>query len=288
MKKKLIMTLFVIFLFGTTVNAQSLSGKILDAQTDEPLSGATIHIVGQKGGVISNHNGEYTIEVKQGGLLRVTASFLGYETEESTYKIEEVSRKGLSRKGKEIIETEYRVPASIAGHLSFRLQPKSYFQNEVLVTGTKVQTAMSNVPLTASVVGVAQIGQSAELNLLPVISQKVPGFFVTQSGITGFGVADGAAGKISIRGVGSSDQSQLLILIDGQPQFMGIFGHGFPDMYQTANVERVEVIRGPASVLYGTNAMGGVVNIITQKKKKQGFTFDLNGQYGSFSTLRGS
>ncbi len=288
MKRKLFFTVLNFVMLALFSHAQSLSGKIIDAQSDEPLPGATVHIIGQKGGVISNHRGEYSIDIHQGGLLKVTASFLGYETEVSTYQIEEVSRKGHVRKGKDIVESEYRVPAPIAGHLSFRLQPKSYLQNEVLVTGTKVQTSLSNVPLTTSVVGVAQISQSAEMNLLPILSQKVPGLFVTQRGITGFGVADGAAGKISIRGVGSSDQSQVLILIDGQPQFMGIFGHGFPDMYQTANVERVEVVRGPASVLYGTNAMGGVVNIITQKNKKKGLSLDVSGQYGSFSTLRGS
>ena len=288
MKKETFLAIIALLLFTVTVNAQSLSGKVIDAQTGEPLPGATVHIVGQKGGVVTNQKGEYTIAVKQSGLLRVTASFLGYETEVNTFKIEEVSRKGLAKNNKNVEEIEYRVPAPIAGHLSFRLRAKNFVQEEVVVTGTKVQTALSNIPLTTSVLGHAQIEQSAELNLLPMLGQKVPGLFVTQRGITGFGIAEGAAGKIAIRGVGSSDQSQLLVMIDGQPQFMGIFGHGFPDMYQSANVERVEVIRGPASVLYGTNSMGGVVNIITQKKNKQGLSLNLTGQYGSFGTLRGN
>ena len=53
------------------------------------------------------------------------------------------------------------------------------------------------------------------------------------------------------------------MLFDGQPQWAGILGHSLPDTYVASDVERVEVIRGPGALLYGSNAMGGVVNIIT-------------------------
>jgi outer membrane receptor for ferrienterochelin and colicin len=59
------------------------------------------------------------------------------------------------------------------------------------------------------------------------------------------------------------------MLIDGHPQFMGIMGHPLPDSYVASDAERVEVIRGPASILYGTNAMGGVINIITKSRQKK-------------------
>ncbi len=55
------------------------------------------------------------------------------------------------------------------------------------------------------------------------------------------------------------------MLFDGQPQWAGIFGHSLPDTYVASDVERVEVIRGPGALLYGSNAMGGVVNIITRQ-----------------------
>lgn len=99
------------------------------------------------------------------------------------------------------------------------------------------------------------------IGIVAVLSQHVPGLFVTQKGITGFGVSAGAAGTVNIRGVGSGNK--VLMLFDGQPQWAGVFGHSLPDTYVASDVERVEVIRGPGSLLYGSNAMGGVVNIIT-------------------------
>ena len=57
-------------------------------------------------------------------------------------------------------------------------------------------------------------------------------------------------------------------MIDGHPQYAGIFDHPIADAYQSFLAERVEVLRGPASVLYGSNAMGGVVNIVTRKMQE--------------------
>ena len=57
----------------------------------------------------------------------------------------------------------------------------------------------------------------------------------------------------------------MLVLIDGHPQYNGVYGHPISDSYQTLMAERVEVLRGPASVLYGSNAMGGVLNIVTRR-----------------------
>ena len=80
----------------------------------------------------------------------------------------------------------------------------------------------------------------------------------------GYGVSTGAAGGINLRGI-TGGAGQLLVLIDGHPQYQGIYGHPISDSYQTLMAERVEVLRGPASVLYGSNAMGGVINIVTRQ-----------------------
>ena len=136
----------------------------------------------------------------------------------------------------------------------------------VVISANKVQVNRNSVPLTISVIDRDQIEASSESALLPVLSQYVPGLFVTQKGITGFGVSEGAAGTVNIRGVGSGNK--VLMLFDGQPQWAGVFGHSLPDTYVASDVERVEVIRGPGSLLYGSNAMGGVVNIITRHHKQ--------------------
>lgn len=158
--------------------------------------------------------------------------------------------------------------------------------DEVVVTGTTVKVNRFNVPMAVSVVNNLRIAESVESNILPILNGKIPGLFVTERGIMGFGVAGNAAGQISIRGIGGSPTTRVLMLIDGHPQFMGIFGHPLADSYVASDVERVEVIRGPASILYGTNAMGGVVNIITKKQQKEGFSANGHLMYGSYNTQK--
>ena len=158
--------------------------------------------------------------------------------------------------------------------------------DEVVVTGTTVKVNKHNVPMAVSVVTNLQIQESNETSLLPILNGRVPGLFVTERGVMGFGVATNAAGQISIRGIGGSPTTGVLMLIDGHPQFMGIFGHPLPDSYVASDVERVEVIRGPASILYGSNAMGGVINIITKKQTKEGFKGNASIMYGSYNTQK--
>lgn len=154
----------------------------------------------------------------------------------------------------------------------------------VVVSANKVQVNRNSVPLSISVIDRDQIEASSESALLPVLSQYVPGLFVTQKGITGFGVNNGSAGTVNIRGVGQSNK--VLMLFDGQPQWAGVFGHSLPDTYVASDVERVEVIRGPGSLMYGSNAMGGVVNIITRHHKQDGRRTQARIMYGSYNTQK--
>jgi len=158
--------------------------------------------------------------------------------------------------------------------------------DEVVVTGTTVRVNKRFVPMAVSVVTNLQISGSHESALLPILNGRVPGLFITERGVMGFGVASNAAGQVSIRGIGGSPTTGVLMLIDGHPQFMGIFGHPLPDSYIASDVERVEVIRCPGSILYGSNAMGGVINIITKKQTREGLSGNAHLMYGSFNTQK--
>ena len=162
---------------------------------------------------------------------------------------------------------------------------------EVVVTGTRSETDIRHLPMTVSVVDRRRIEQSNMPSLLPILSERIPGLFSTGRGIMGYGVSGGAAGQMSLRGIGGPAQSGvpttgMLVLIDGHPQYMGLFGHPISDAYQSLMAERVEVLRGPASVLYGSNAMGGVVNIVTRKMREDGVKNYLHTGYGSYNTLQ--
>lgn len=168
----------------------------------------------------------------------------------------------------------------------YSLTTDTFEIDEVVVTGTPIKVNRNNLPMAVSVIDKAQLEETNESALLPVLNGRVPGLFVTERGITGFGVANGSAGQISVRGIGGNPTTGVLMLIDGHPQFMGIMGHPLPDSYVASDAERVEVIRGPASILYGSNAMGGVINIITRKQQSNGFQGNARISRGSFNTQK--
>ena len=154
---------------------------------------------------------------------------------------------------------------------------------EVEVTET-YKAPVTLLPLDVTVVTEERIEKSAQTNLLPVLRNHVPGMFVTERGMSGFGVSGGGAGTVNIRGVGQGNK--VLFMIDGQPQWAGVFGHALPDTYVTNDVERVEVVSGPSSLLYGSNAMGGSVNIITKRAHKEGFSGGGSLMWGMHTTQK--
>lgn len=156
---------------------------------------------------------------------------------------------------------------------------------EVVVTGTRNAVDVRHLPMTVTVIGREKLTEQHHSNLLPVAMQQVPGLFVTSRSMMGYGVSTGAAGGISLRGI-SAGAGQMLVLIDGHPQYNGIYGHPISDSYQTLIAERIEVLRGPASVLYGSNAMGGVMNIVTRQAQTDGATTDISVSGGSYGTFQ--
>ena len=158
----------------------------------------------------------------------------------------------------------------------------------VVVTGARQAVDPRLLPMTVSVVGRRRIDAAERPSLLPTLTEQVPGLFVTGRGVMGYGVSTGAAGGMSVRGIGGSPTTGVLVLIDGQPQYMGLMGHPIADACQSMLAERVEVVRGPASVLYGTNAAGGVVNIVTRRMEREGFALDLHAAGGSYGSFEGA
>lgn len=161
-------------------------------------------------------------------------------------------------------------------------EPTDSILQEIVITGTRSATDVRHLSQTVNVVDRAAIEETNRLSLLPLLTEQVPGLFITQRGYAGYGVSGGAAGNISLRGM-SGSSARMLILIDGHPNYAGIYGHPIADSYQSLMTERVEVLRGPASLLYGSDAMAGVINIVT-KKPQDGAHAYVHAGYGSFNT----
>ena len=159
---------------------------------------------------------------------------------------------------------------------------------EVVVTGSNQATSRNLLPYTVSIVNSRQLEATGKTQLLSALSGEVPSLFVSQRNIFGFGVSNGGSGGIKIRGVGGSPTNAILMMVDGQPQFAGLYSHPVADFYETEYVDHVEVLRGPGSVLYGSNAMGGVINVITKQARQDGVHTTLSSQYGSYNTWQSS
>ena len=156
---------------------------------------------------------------------------------------------------------------------------------EVVVTGTRNATDVRHLPMTVTIVDRTTLTAEHQPSVLPTVMREVPGLFITSRAMMGYGVSTGAAGGINLRGI-TGGAGQLLVLIDGHPQYQGIYGHPIADSYQTLMAERVEVLRGPTSVLYGSNAMGGVMNIVTRQFKQDGVNTNIQLGAGSYGTIQ--
>lgn len=146
---------------------------------------------------------------------------------------------------------------------------------DVVVSASRVDKELLDVPMSVSVVTKDQIEKSPARTVGELL-QDVPGVQLHKSGGQGIN-------RISIRGEGTT---RTLILIDGQKISEQKSMDGTPLLIDPSMIERIEVIKGPASVLYGSEAMGGVVNIITKKggdKPIQGQAgIGFNGSTGGF------
>lgn len=158
--------------------------------------------------------------------------------------------------------------------------------SELVVTGSKTEISRRVVPLSVSQISSQELANSGQMNVLPALNSYTPGIFVTERSLLGFGVGTGGSGAISIRGISSQPNTSVLVLIDGHPQYQGIFGHPLADAYVASDIEKVEIIRGPASILYGSNAMAGVINLITKKQNAEGLKLSGAASYGSYNTQK--
>lgn len=162
----------------------------------------------------------------------------------------------------------------------------AFAQDQAPVSNDDVVISASRVPLTAREVGSAVSVITAE------DLQREQAFFAKDvfqdlAGVQISSDRPGDANSVSIRG---SDNDQVLFLIDGielgDPSSTSTQYQ--TDHLTTADIARIEVLRGNQSSLYGSDAIGGVVNIITKRAKADGLLFNAQGEYGSYDTLNGA
>lgn len=146
---------------------------------------------------------------------------------------------------------------------------------EIVVTATKTERDVKDIPASVTVIGKEEIKNTTAQSIDELLGQ-IPGVNVLQNP-----ASQTMTRQVTLRGV--PDQSRTLILVDGVPIHSS--WHGWVDwgLVPIENIEKIEIVRGPSSALYGSGAMGGVINIITRLPQAPRETL-VEGSYGSLNT----
>ncbi|MGH2643368.1 MAG: TonB-dependent receptor, partial [Chitinophagaceae bacterium] len=199
---------------------------ITDAKTNEPLIGVTIYLPDLKTGAVTDVNGHFKVGHLPSGNFTVSISFLGYKT------------------------ISEQIPIKGTTHRNFQMNTSTIEQNEVVVTGLSKATQINRSPIPIIAVNHQYITQNLHTNIIDAIS-NVPGVSALTTGPN--------VSKPFIHGLG---YNRVLTLYDGMRQEEQQWGdeHGIGvDGY---SIDHVEVIEGPASLSYGSDALAGVINLI--------------------------
>ncbi len=157
------------------------------------------------------------------------------------------------------------------------IRPESVYQTvDVMVRREEVQLGPADV-------SAVEIDQTGARTVFDAVDRLIPSAFVTRRGVMGYGIAGSGTGQVTVRGVGNSPNTGVLVVVDGRPDYMGMMGHPLPDFYSLPDAESVSVTKGPASVLYGSNAMGGAINI-KPSRPVEGLHTELSSSLGSYWT----
>ena len=154
--------------------------------------------------------------------------------------------------------------------------------DSIVVIANRYSVSLRNMAYGYQVIPAGRIKKLATHSALEMVDIEFPSAFVMEKKVIGYGVGPEGSGQVYMRGLGGQPNTGVLVLLNGHPDFMGIFGHPLPDVYGTDDVQQVEILSGAASTVFGSQAMGGVVNIVTQPDYSRFMRLSLMG--GSFGT----
>ena len=219
--------------WGGAACAEELTGTVTDAQTREPIPGANAVVVGTVLGAATDLSGAFRIFDLPPGVYAVRISVIGY--------------KAQRREGVQVISGQRT-------SLRFELEEAAIETAPIVVTASKKLQPTQDAPVGISAIDAAELEQRDAVSLDGVL-QHSPGveFKRSEIGIRGStGYTYGASG------------SRVLFLIDGNPAITGDTGGINWDALPPTEIESVEIVKGAGSALYGSNALGGVINVITR------------------------
>lgn len=209
----------------------AVEGRVVDAETDGPVPGAHVLVEGTALGTTTDRDGRFALALPEaGGAVRLVVSALGYRTE--------------------------TVTAEPGAAVVVRLAPTLLDLQPVVVSASRDEEARSSAPVAVAALTAADLA-ATKPNVLADALNRLPGVYTVDLG--------GEQHAMSIRQP-ISYRALYVYLEDGLPiRPVGLFNHNALIEMNMEGVARVEVVRGPASSLYGSNAVGGAVNFVTPR-----------------------
>lgn len=217
---------------GTAWTQTLLTGKVVDAQTKEPLIGASVLIIGKRVGEISGDSGEFSLPCHEAFPITLQVSYIGYQT-------------------REIVCTNN-------AYLTISLQPSAALLNEVTVTSRRRNEEVQDIPIAIAVIGAKELDNTSSFNVNRV-KELVPSVQLYASNPRNT--------TLNIRGIGST----FGLTNDGIDPGVGFYVDGVYFSRPAAatldfiDVQQVEVLRGPQGTLFGKNTTAGTFNITSRK-----------------------
>lgn len=169
-----------------------------------------------------------------------------------------------------------------SGKDSLRTIPVYDLEDTVVVVANRYEIPLKYETRTLTSINAAVIEAYATHSALELMDMVAPSSFVLDKKVLGYGVGSAGGGQVQLRGQGGHPNTGVLVLINGHPDFMGIFGHPLPDVYGMNDIARVEVISGPASTVFGSNALGGIINLVSEPNYQNKLKASVQG--GSYDT----
>ncbi len=156
--------------------------------------------------------------------------------------------------------------------------------DSIIVIGNRFSTSLKNLAYSYQTISGKEVERLSSHSALELVDINFPSAFVLENKVLGYGVGTVGAGMVSLRGMGGKPNTGVLVLLNGHPDFMGIFGHPLPDVYGMDDIQRVEILAGPASTVFGDHALGGVINLVTRPNYNQFIKINTEGgSYGTYS-----
>ncbi|MCS7169644.1 MAG: TonB-dependent receptor, partial [Candidatus Kapabacteria bacterium] len=243
-------------LLGSTIAVWAqlsvLTGRVVEAPGGQPLAGATVRVEGTVLGAVTTRTGAFTLRGIPPGEYTLVVSMVGYRH----------FRQLVRLRGGDTIR------------LTVALEPQPVGFGEVVVTAAKRAQTLQEAPVSIATVE-ARSFQERSFTRLDEVLRTVSGVVINRD-------------QVSIRGSSGfafGVGSRTLLLVDGIPLLSGDGGELKYDVLPLLSVERVEVLKGAASALYGTAALGGVVNVMTAEPL-EGSTFRFRTYGGTYTPPR--